>query len=43
MEDLSPALPRVNLPTVFCANTLMQERAAPLSSASPGNPRGLRN
>jgi hypothetical protein len=30
MEDLSPAVPRVNLPTVFSANTLMQERAEPL-------------
>jgi hypothetical protein len=25
MEDLSPEVPRVNLPTVFYANSLMQD------------------
>jgi hypothetical protein len=39
MEELSPEVPRVNLPTVFSANSLMQDAAIHDDS----NPSGLRD
>jgi hypothetical protein len=39
MEELSPEVPRVNLPTVFSANSLMQDAAI----HDHGNTNGLRD